>query len=158
MASILAQYVLLIQVMVSPQGYLAVHWQAELSALALSLASLGAQVVIAPDYWYSTLKSFHIHNCDANCHQENLLALAGAIGYAGVADSYFGVVDGLAMLEEFELFGCEQLVLVSVVDLVSEHYLAHFLLVVDLVVVALFGSFMLLSVGSERCVAVGPGY
>jgi hypothetical protein len=126
--------------------------------LALSLASLGAQAVIAPDYSYFTLKSFHIHNCDANCHQENLLPLAGAVGYSEMADWIAGAVDGFAMLEEFEVFDCEQLVLVFVVDLVSEHYLGHFLLVVDLVVVALFGNFKLLSVSSERCVAAGPGY
>ena len=58
------------------------------------------------------------------------------------------------MLEEFEVFDCEQLVLVFVVDLVFEHYLGHFLLVIDLVVVALFGSFELLFVDSERYVAV----
>lgn len=51
------------------------------------------------------------------------------------------------------VFDCGQLVLVFVVDLVFEHYLGHFLLVLDLVVVALFGSFELLFVSSERYVA-----
>ena len=63
------------------------------------------------------------------------------------------------MQEESEVFDYEQLVLAFVVDLVFEHYLGHFLLVIDLVVVALFGSFELLFVNSERYVAViGPEY
>jgi len=52
------------------------------------------------------------------------------------------------------VFDCGQLVLVFVVGLVFGHCLGRFLLVVDLVVVALFGSFELLFVSSEHYVAV----